>query len=238
MTNNLHYYLIHGIDPTRRPFMENQFKTYGIPESAVTWVTYPNKNDPLPDVCTDRNLPKGVISCTYKHYLALKDIVEKGYEYAVIMEDNIEFRNNVPNALERYLKDLPADWDCLFDSDFRNLKANANITPDISIYKQPYGVHQLVKYMYSDGRIEIRDEKRGVSKGAHFIFLTQKAAKQLYDTFLPFNVASDHHYNFVCEKLNLNVYWAEPPNVHKIDRPSTWKDDYGLKQSKFIWRTK
>ena len=237
MTNNLHYYLIHGIDPTRKPFMENQFKTYGIPESAVTWITYPNKNDPLPDVCTDRNLPKGVISCTYKHYLALKDIVEKGYEYAIIMEDNIEFRNNVPNALERYLKDLPADWDCLFDSDFFGLKTDTIITPDISVYKQPYGM--LRDIFYTSGYTSFtKKEKRGVSKGAHFIFLTQKAAKQLYDIFLPFHVASDHHYNFLCEKLNLNVYWAEPPNVHKIDRPSTWKDDYGLKQSKFIWRTK
>ena len=233
----IHYYLIHGIDGSRKSFMEQQFQQHGIHEKDVTWITYPNKNDPLPNVCTDVNLPKGMISCTYKHYLALKDVVEKGYEYAVIMEDNIEFHSNVPNALNKYMEDLPADWDCLFDSDFCNLKAMTDIKPDMSVYKQPYGVHQDVLYFTKKERI-VRREKRGVSKGAHFIFLTNKAAKQLYESFLPFHVTSDHHYNVLCEKLNLNVYWSEPPNVHKINRPSTWRDDYGLKQSKFIWNNK
>jgi len=234
MPFDVHYYLIYGIDSSRKPFMEQQFKTYGILENSVTWITHPNKNDPLPDVCSNKDLPKGMISCTYKHYLALKDIVEKGYSHAVIMEDNIEFRDNVPKALERYLRDLPPDWDMLFDSDFLDLKSIANITPDTIVYKQAYGLHQLVKYMYVDGKTEIRNEKRGVSKGAHFIFLTHKAAKELYDNFIPFHESSDHHYNFLCEKLNLNVYWAEPPNVHKINRPSTWKDEI-VKKSKFIW---
>ena len=233
----IHYYLIHGIDASRKPFMEEQFQSHGIVESSVTWITYPNKNDPIPDVCTDPNLPRGMISCTYKHYLALKDIVENGYEYAVIMEDNIEFRDNVPNALNKYMKALPNDWDCLFDSDFCDLKAIADITPHMSVYKQAYGVYQDILYISKTERF-VRTEKRGVSKGAHFIFLTQKAAKQLYDSFLPFHVTSDHHYNVLCEKLNLNVYWAEPPNIHKINRPSTWKDDYGLKTSKFLWNRK
>ena len=233
MAVNLHYYLIHGIDPARRPFMEQQFRTYGISENSVTWITHPNKNDPLPDVCSNKHLPKGMISCTYKHYLALKDIVEKGYNHAVIMEDNIKFRDNVPNALERYLKDLPSDWDMLFDSDFLGLKSIVDITPEIVVYKQPYGTYQDILVMSISGS-QYRREKRGVSKGAHFIFLTHKAAKQLYDNFIPFHESSDHHYNFLCEKLNLNVYWAEPPNVHKINRPSTWKDEI-VKKSKFIW---
>ena len=33
----------------------------------------------------------GVISCTFKHYLSLKDIVENGYDYGVIMEDSLHF---------------------------------------------------------------------------------------------------------------------------------------------------
>ena len=86
----IHYYLIHGIDASRKPFMENQFRTFGIPENDVTWITYPNKNDPLPEsVCSSTHLPRGMIAVTYKHYLALKDIVEKGYDYGVIMEDKV-----------------------------------------------------------------------------------------------------------------------------------------------------
>jgi GR25 family glycosyltransferase involved in LPS biosynthesis len=206
------YYLIHGLDVERKQFMERQFKLFGIPEDQVTWITYPNKNDPLPEnICSSHHLPRGMIAVTYKHYLALKDIVEKGHEYAVIMEDNIEFCGNVPNVIEKYLKDLPDDWDCVFDSDFFGLTyIESPINSSISVYKKSN---------------KITPQCSGSSKGAHFILISKKGAKLLYDNFLPFRQCSDHEYNDLFRRLNMNVYWAEPPNVHKINRPSTWKDE-------------
>lgn len=212
----MHYYLIHALDYSRKYFMENQFQQFGI--TNVKWINYPNKSDDLPDVCSS-NLPKGMISCTYKHYLALKDIVENGYDYAVIMEDNIEFRGNVPEALSRYLKDLPSDWDCVFDSDYYKFKYIESDTTNVSVYKKSNN---------------ITAQCNGSSKGAHFIFLNQKAAKKLYDNFLPFSNSSDHHYNELFRKLDMIVYWAEEPNVHKINRPSSWKRDVKIPK-KFSW---
>lgn len=189
--------------------MEDQFSRFGI--SNVTWINYPNKHDYIPEGITTNNiLPKGHIACTYKHYLILKDIVEKQHEFAVIMEDNIEFRGNVPETLSRYLKDLPPDWDCVFDSDYLNMKYNGEINPNCSVYKT------------------------GTSKGAHFIFLTLSAATKLYNNFLPFHEGSDHMYNYLFKKLDMNVYWAEPPNVHKIQRESTWLDN-PIPKKKFKW---
>lgn len=208
----IHYYLIHGIDSSRKPFMEDQFQRFGIPENQVTWMTYPNKYDPIPDgICTKIDLPKGHVVCSYKHYLILKDIVEKQHPLAVMMEDNIEFRGNVPEALSRYIKDLPEDWDCVFDSDYFGMKYSGEITPEKSVYKT------------------------GTSKGAHFIFLTLSAATKLYNHFLPFHEGSDHMYNYLFKTLDMNVFWAEPPNVHKIQRESTWLDDLKPKKKRFIW---
>lgn len=209
----VHYYLVHGIDASRKSFMEEQFEKFGI--ENVTWINHPNKNEYIPeDVCINPDLPRGHISCTYKHYLILKDIVEKQHPLAVIMEDNIEFRGNVPDALSRYLRDLPEDWDCVFDSDYWDFKHKGEITPDISVYKQ--------------------DNENNSSKGAHFIFLTLSAATKLYNNFLPFHEGTDHMYNFLFKKLDMNVYWAEPPNVHKIYRGSTWLDP-PPKKKRFIW---
>lgn len=219
----IHYYLIHGIDISRKEFMENQFKKFGIPDNDTTWITYPNKYDPLPDVCTNISLPRGMVSCTYKHYLALKDICEKGYEYAVIMEDNIEFIDNVPFTLQRYLKELPDDWDLLIDSNFTDRKPlNATFDPEKKIYRHIYDYTWLIEYL--DVNVT-RYEQWGATKGAHFVFLTQKAANMLYKKFIPFKDSSDHHYDTLLNEMRLNVYWAEPPNVKKIERPSTWKDD-------------
>ncbi len=221
---NLHYYLIHGVDATRKPFMEDQFSRFGVPLEDVTWITYPNKHDPLPNVCTNPTLPKGMISCTYKHYLALKDICDKGYEYAVIMEDNIEFRANVPETLQSYIHELPPDWDCVFDSNFYGKKPLEPIVETKRLYKHTHGQEWDVEYVRPDGTTYTQLEIYGATKGAHFIFLTQRAAQTLSAKFLPFFHSSDHHYNRLLSDLNMNVYWAEPPNVHKINRPSTWTD--------------
>lgn len=209
----IQYYLIHGIDPSRKPFMEEQFQRFGIPVDNVKWITYPNKSDFIPSgICTKPDLPRGHIACTYKHYLILKDIVEHQYPLAVLMEDNIEFRGSVPDALSRYMKDLPEDWDCVFDSDYFGMKYSGEITSDVSVYKTD------------------------TSKGAHFLFLTLSAATKLYNNFLPFHEGSDHMYNYLFQKLNMNVYWAEPPNVHKIQRESTWLDDPPKKTFKWTRR--
>ena len=218
----MHYYLIHGIDPERKPFMETQFQSYGIPSEDVTWITSPNKQDILPEgICTNPSLPKGMVACTYKHYLILKDICENKHPLAVIMEDNIEFRGNVPNAIERYLKDLPPDWDCVFDSDFWGLTfIESRIDSNVSVYKKSNTItHQCV----------------GASKGAHFLVINLQGAQKLYSSFLPFHECSDHWYNHIFRLKNMNVFWAEPPNVHKIKRPSTWKDHSLQINKKISW---
>lgn len=202
------YYLVHGIDFSRKAFMEDQFQKFGVKD--VTWVNYPNKYDRLPSgICSKPDLPRGHVACTYKHYLILKDIVENQYPLAVLMEDNIEFRGNVEDAIDRYIKDLPPDWDCVFDSDYFDMKFDGEINPDCSVYKT------------------------GTSKGAHFILMTLSAATKLYNNFLPFHEGSDHMYNYLFKKLNMNVYWAEPPNVHKIQRQSTWMDE--PQKKRFKW---
>jgi hypothetical protein len=207
----IQYYLIHGIDPARKPFMEEQFDMYGIPKDEVVWITHPNKADPLPSgLTTNSALTRGMLAVTYKHYLILKDIIDKGHEMAVIMEDNIEFRGNVPDAIARYLQDIPDDWDCVFDSDFYDLTyIEGPVTENVSVYKKSN---------------EITNQCVGSAKGAHFILLNLQAAKKIYEIYLPFRECSDHNYNQVFRRKNMNVYWAEPPNVHKINRPSTWTD--------------
>lgn len=224
MSIGVQYYLIHGIDASRKPFMENQFKRHGIPSEKVKWINRPNKNDELPEgICPNPQIPKGAVACTYKHYLILKDICENNHPLGVIMEDNIEFRANVPQAIQRYLHDLPPDWDLVFDSDFYNLRSNGSIVPEKSVYLQNYERTANVKYS-GQGVEFVRRETLGVTKGAHFVLINLNAAKRLYERFLPFYKNSDHHYNHLLHDMNMKVYWAEPPNVHKIQRESTWLD--------------
>jgi len=189
--------------------MKAQFRHFGISEDRVTWINYPNQSDQLPKgICKNQNLTKGQVAITYKHYLALKSIVEKKLEVTVVMEDNIEFLNNVPQKIEEYLSQLPSNWDLLFDSDFLGLK----------FIEYPLDSNKLV-YKKSN---QVSKQCHGSTKGCHFYLIKYDAAVRLLENFLPFDEVSDHYYNQLARKLNLEVFWAEPPNVHKINRKSSW----------------
>ena len=95
---NLRYYLIHGLDPKRGRIMMEEFKKWNFELDKIKWILHPNK-DEITDELLDsiiikepsysanifippertRNA-KGLVCCTYKHYLALKDIVENNYD--------------------------------------------------------------------------------------------------------------------------------------------------------------
>ncbi len=217
--SDIQYYLIHGLDAKRKPYIEKQFKKFGIPSQRVKWILKPNKDDYLPhSICSASELTAGQIAVTYKHYLALRDISVNRYPLAVIMEDNIRFRNNVPHTLERYLRDLPSGWGCVFDSDLAQLHyIEGPVSKDKSVY---------LKSNY------VTEQCGGGSRGANFIFLNLEAATKMYENFLPFYKVSDHYYNELLRNLDIQAYWSEPPNVHKIPRPSSWKDKSELSR----WR--
>jgi GR25 family glycosyltransferase involved in LPS biosynthesis len=205
----LKYYLIHGIDTSRKAFMINQFEEFGISNNDVTWIEHPNKNE-LPyeyarEICSNLNLTPGQISCTIKHYIALKDIVENKYPIAIIMEDNVAFKSNVPTKILEYLKQLPEDWDVLFDSDWKDFTETEVISGKI-VYKKSN---------------EITDKCHGGSRLANFILINQKAAQIMYNNFLPFDHVSDWYYNNLLRKFNLNSYWSQPANTYHVNRPST-----------------
>jgi len=100
------YYLIHNLDKDRKKRMLDSFIKANINNDDVIWMRYPNKEHITEEIIKNcvaegltysngtviyaqQQMTKGLISCTLKHYLALKDIVKNNYEYAVIMEDNM-----------------------------------------------------------------------------------------------------------------------------------------------------
>ncbi len=205
------YYLIHGIDPTRKPRMLDEFRRCGIDNEQVTWITYPNKDDLTPELIRSittipgSNLRSGQISCTYKHYLALQDIVHKQYPLALIIEDNIGFYNNVPHTIEGYLSQLPPEWDVLFDSDLLQ-------------YKQQPTTPQTVVYPKSNA---IEGGYHGGTRGVACYLINLKCATKLYENFLPFNNVSDFWMNDLFRKLDIKSYWTHPTNVFVAPHSST-----------------
>lgn len=222
---NIKYYLINGVDRTRDDFMKKEFDKVNIPQDEVIWIKSHNKTE-LTKEFIEKNSIKpqppfqkiklGQLSCTYKHYLALKHIVENNIDIGVIMEDNIEFRSestsDFPKTLKEYLNLLPEDWDLLFESDtldYKNIGEGRPIS-NKKIYKK---------------KNEITNYCRGATNAANCYIIPLKTAKLFYKEYLPISLIVDHYMNDLIRKHNLNVYWAYPPVVHRLRRRSTLQYD-------------
>jgi GR25 family glycosyltransferase involved in LPS biosynthesis len=122
-----------GVDDSRKEFLFDQFKQYNLNEKDITWMEGNNKDDLTDDFIKsiyvhnkeidENTLKKGRISCTYKHYLSLKDIVEKDRPYAAILEDDVSFNQDIQLTIQKIIEDANKyypDWDIIFDGDINH----------------------------------------------------------------------------------------------------------------------
>jgi len=211
---NLKYYLIHNGDIERKEIMTDEFSKWGFDLNNIKWIEYPNKNDITEEMINNLTiqtpsytsgiliypsrivLRKGLISCTYKHYLCLKDIIDNNYDFGVIMEDNIYFTDNIPNLINKYIEQLNSygEWDILFDCDWTNYRERP-VKPELLVYPKTN---------------EITQQCHGGSKAASFYLITNKCAKILYENYIPFNNSPDWWMNDLFRKLNIKSFWVEP----------------------------
>lgn len=226
---NIQYYLIHGVDGNRKDHMLQSFKRVNIDNDKVKWMLSPNKDQITDEIISQfvapgithtcgiainaqNELSKGKISCTYKHFLCIEDIVKNNYEYGVIMEDNMYLIDDVPKILDIYIQQLNKmypDWDILFDCGWQD--------PPVRYIEQPLIEGQIV-YAKTN---EITNQCHGGTKCAQFYLINLKCAKKLYENFLPFNNAPDWWMNDLFRKLNIKSFWAEPSNVGYWQHTST-----------------
>jgi GR25 family glycosyltransferase involved in LPS biosynthesis len=228
------YYIIHNLENYRYKNIVNLLQDSKIDMDDVNFINHPNKNEltykiKKSAVQQNSKLKDGWISCSYKHYLALEDIVKNKYELAVVMEDNIgAFHENVIVRLNKYQKELPKNWDIIFDSvwfDYSWLNEE-KVTPEKLVYKKSN--HPT----YND---EGKIIAHGGTRAAQFYFLKYETAKKMYDNFLPFNASADMWINEILRQCNLNSFWSEPSLVvSKLNKVSSTN----VSNKEFIYKIK
>jgi len=216
---NIKYYLIHGIDKQRGPRMREEFKKWNLDNNDVKWILEPNKEKITDDLrkkiliqnestsCGINYLPgcpnikNGQISCTIKHYLCLKDIIENNYEYGVIMEDNQFFCGDIQYHVNLYISQLNElytdNWDIIFDTKWLSYKNIEEETVKDGIFVYPKS-NEIGKYVHGGTRL------------AQFYIINNKCAKKLFENYIPFNNAPDWWMNDLFRKLNIKSFWSEP----------------------------
>ena len=219
------YYVIHNLEKYRRERITTQLQQHGVDMRDVKFINYPNKKDLTYDIKKNFvqkgiKIKDGWIAVTYKHYLALKDIVENSYPYGIIIEDNVgRFKENIPIRLDRYLKELDEGWDIIYDSDwisYQNMNEE-EVKPEKIVYKKSNDITYG-----KTGEIIAH----GGTKSAQFYMVNLDSAKKLYENFVPFNHAPDMWMNDVFRKVNINSYWAEPTFIVSYHSDENFKNIY------------
>jgi len=238
MNKNIKFYVIHNLEKNRYDNTLNLLKNYGVNLDDVMFINNPNKDEltykiKKKAVQKHSNIKDGWISCSYKHYLALEKIVNNNDELAVVMEDNIgDFFEDIYIRLNKYLKELPDDWDIIFDSVWGDYKAlnEEEVTSDRLVYKKS---NKITKNQ--EGKVI----SHGGTRAAQFYFVNKKSAKNIYENFLPFNHSADMWMNEVLRKINANSFWSEPSlvvskyNTKTSTNLSIFKNFFYIIKSKF-----
>lgn len=141
----------------------------------------------------DINYKKSTMSLCLKHFYVFKEIAEK-YDSALIFEDDVILSHNFTDMFNKYIAQLPQDYDMLFIGDGCYLHIENNrIIPNQYIYE------------------------KSSTRCADSYIVSKKCALKIckyiqhlnYKIFLP----ADHFLNLAIIENNLKVYWAEPTIV-------------------------
>jgi GR25 family glycosyltransferase involved in LPS biosynthesis len=238
------FYVIHNLDKRRKKKILEQLTSNGVATDDIKFINHPNKNELTYEIkkeavqkntkINNKVIKDGWISVSYKHYLALKDIVDNDIEYGVVIEDNVgTIGQNIYERIDSYMRELPKDWDIVFESDQRILNYNYTNEGSVNNNKLLYKKNNDITYR-EDGSVILH----GGSRSAQFYFLSNSCAKKLYEHYLPFNHAPDMWMNDLFRKLDIKSFWAEPTFIKTEVNHKTSTNQYLIKDFKHIIKSK
>lgn len=136
------------------------------------------------------------------HIECYKNLLESKYSYTLILEDDSIPKPKFYSKVNRYLKQLPKNFDLFYISDGKS-KFN------IPIYKKiPFKNVYIKKNNYT------KWGGHGASKFADGYFVSRNCAEKLFNEFnkkdYKVNTSIDWWKNEMIQSHALNVYWGEP----------------------------
>ena len=149
-----------------------------------------------------KNLTDGEISLMLHHFECYK-IISEQYDYAIIFEDDVILADDFKNKIEKYISDLPNDWDMLFFGKGHGLHIpKYRLRPDINIYKK-----------MTDLKNKIPGGIDGSTRCADSYVVSKKCAQKLVQVINNLQVTTiplDHLLNKINDFCKFNIYWSEP----------------------------
>lgn len=144
-----------------------------------------------------RMLSRNEIEVTAQHIEAYRRIVQRRTPHAVILEDDVVLERGFLKRLERYVRQLPEDYDVLYFG----AGGRAALHAERSAWERVLGALH---------RKNVFRRENYQSRYADSYLISGKAAARIVPQMTTFQLPIDWEMNYVQTKLKMNVYWAEP----------------------------
>jgi glycosyl transferase, family 25 len=138
-----------------------------------------------------RLLRPAEISCTMKHYEAIRRLSTEVSDYGLIFEDDIMFNPNFVSSFNSYLKKTPKDWDAIFFGGCCGM----DVSRDANLEKVAYR------------------KDHPATKCADGYLLRKDLAAKIEKTMKPFVTISDWELSHQLHMHDATVYWWSPPLI-------------------------
>ena len=155
-----------------------------------------------------RRLNNAEISCTLKHFEAIKKSSESNHEVSLIIEDDVLiFSKFFKSKLKKVLR-LDSDWDLLFIG-------------------QGISKNFILKNINKKGELKSKlyEVEHPATNCAESYLIKKNAAKKIFKNMLPFNMISDWELAFQIYDLDLKVKWLSPPIFYQGSKSGKYKSE-------------
>jgi len=145
-----------------------------------------------------RPLSKPEIAATISHLNLYQMMIDKNIPSLLILEDDVILHIDFKMNLQKYMHQLPSDFDMLFLSDSFGWK--------IDTYKQGFlGSLNTNKYVQGTNVYKMYS-----SRTADAYVISLEGAKKMLKASSTFTLPIDYEMNYAILKNDMQVYWAEP----------------------------
>lgn len=131
------------------------------------------------------SMTDGEKSLALKHIWIIEELYNKKYDSIMVFEDDVVLCDNFVDKFNFYKTQMPADWDIGWVGSCFHLKEPDE--PNKNVYKTNRG-----------------------SRCTHAFCLSKSFSTKVLDEIKFLNKPSDHYYNYLVKKFNLNNYWFQP----------------------------
>ena len=201
----------------RKKNIINQFEKYNITD--YEFIEKYDKDEITADESSifDINYKKSIMSLILKHFYVYNEIANNDkYKEALIFEDDAILCDNFIDKLNKYIAELPKDYDMLFIGDGCNLHIEKDkIRPN--------------KYIYEKCLYPTRWGGNGCSRCTDSYLISKKCAIKMCEyiykitKITKIKLPADFFINEAGRYNNFKVYWAEPTIVTQGSENNNFK---------------